>query len=331
MLDHTAGAHRVSELIRLGKSPKQLRGAEWRRACHGIATSDDASISDPVSERISVARAVARDRAVIGGWAALWLQGNTWFGGLSGPIEPALVHCPPGVQVRTRRDLIDPSRGIVHPDELIDLGDGLLVATMARAVFDEMCRARSLRDAVAAVEMATSTTHGLPHASMAAVDRVIASHHKKRGIVRARQARDLASTRSASPWETRTRLIAQLDAGIGALAVNVPIFNAGGTLLGVADCLEPTTGLVLESDGSHHRDAHTHAEDNHREESFENAGLVVCRVSALDHRDRLATSARIIAAQRRAREPAGRPGRWTSRIGGGRGHRAAAGTDLPTP
>lgn len=211
--------------------------------------------------------------------------------------------------MRVRPRLVQPFRGLIHPDEMIDLGD-LEVATMARAAFDEMRMARNLREAVVVLDMAVSTTHEHPHGSVAGVRRVIDSHHKVRGLVQARRALQLGSTRSASPWETRTRLLAQLDAGLNDLSVNVPVFDVNGRLLGVADLLDAETGLVIESDGSHHREQERHTEDNWREERFERTGLVVARVTSLDHRDRWHTVGRIAAASRDARAATKRE--WTT-------------------
>ena len=147
---------------------------------------------------------------------------------------------------------------------------------------------------------AVSTTHELPHTSVSEVGRVLKSHHKVRGLVMARRAYALCSPRSASPLETRTRLLAHLDAGLVGLGVNVPVFDADERLLGVADLLDEESGLVIESDGGGHREQTQHTMDNRREEGFERAGLVVCRVTALDHRERWNTVGRIVAAHRDA-------------------------------
>jgi len=169
---------------------------------------------------------------------------------------------------------------------------------MARAAYDEMRTAPNLGEAVVVLDMAVSTTSRVPHTTLAAIARVIESHRKTRGIVQAKQALTLGSSRSASPWETRTRMIAQLDAGILGLKVNCPVFDQRGNLLGVADLLDEATGLVIESDGAHHREAAHHTDDNHREERFERARMQVCRVTSLDHRDRYATAARMLSARR---------------------------------
>ncbi|MBC7632638.1 DUF559 domain-containing protein [Aeromicrobium sp.] len=298
MDDPSATAIRTARALREGATPAELRGPGWHQAEHGLVKR--ASLEeDPVMSRISLATGLMTDGCFLGGWASLHVQGNSWFDGLSrGKEEPVLVHCPRGAQLRTRPS-INPFRGLVHPDEIISL-ENYDVTTMARAAFDEMRVASGVREAVVALDMATSTTIGLPHTTRERVGQVIGSHLKVRGVVDARRAWELGSSRSASPWETRTRLLAEVDVGTSRLAVNIPIFDLGGRLLGIVDLLDEEAGLVIESDGADHRKDVRHTDDNRREEKLERSGLVVVRVTALDHRDRWGTVGRIAAARRDA-------------------------------
>jgi hypothetical protein len=283
-----------------GLTARQLRGSGYVHPAHGLVRPAGVE-ADAVTLQLADVLALLTADSFVGGWASLHLQGNTWFDGLdaNGELRPVLVHCLPGSQLRRRSGLVLPFRGLVHPDESIDLG-GFRVSTMARAAFDEMRMAVGVRSAVVAADMAASTTHQLPHTSVSEVGRVLKSHHKVRGLVMARRAHALSSSRSASPLETRTRLLAQLDAGLPGLGVNVPVFDEHERLLGVADLLDEEAGLVIETDGEGHREQTQHTMDNRREEGFERAGLVVCRVTALDHRERWDTVGRIAAARRDA-------------------------------
>ncbi len=83
--------------------------------------------------------------------------------------------------------------------------------------------------------------------------------------------------------------------------VNAPIFDLDGKLAGIADLLCETTGLVIESDGAGHRDEVPHSDDNVREEVLERLGLVVSRVTAVDHRQPAQLRIRLRQAQRHAR------------------------------
>lgn len=299
-------AERHQDLLGRGGTRGALRGPRFERRSHGLYRRAGVDL-DLVDERVDDAVGLLLPSCALGGWAALRLQGNDFFDGWSpGGVRRALVHCLPGSQLR-RRDAVEPFRGLVHPDELLHL-EGVAMATPARAVFDEARLARTLTGAVVAMDMALSTTHGRPRTTPAAVSLVVASHHKVRGIVRARRALALASTRSASPGESAVRMLARA-AGLTGLLVNAPLFSPFGELLGVADLFDPESGLVIESDGSEHREAEQHAEDNRREERFERHGAVVCRVSGPDHARPFETQARMVAAQVQAKRS--RIRRWT--------------------
>jgi len=291
-IDPTLVSLRVKRARELGFTAGELRGNQWQHVAHGVVRPAFFAV-DPISARVADAVALMGRANVLGGWGSLWVQGNTWFDGLdrAGDSRDVLVHCLAGSQLRVRPGIL-PSQADLHPDEIDSLGH-YDVTTLARSAYDEMRMARNLREAVVILDMAVSTTSEVAHTTLAAVRRVIDSHHKTRGIVQARNALDLGTSRSASPWETRTRLLAQLDVGIKELKVNVPVFDLSENLLGVADLIDPETGLVIESDGSGHRELSRHTDDNVREEKFERAGLVVCRVTSLDHADRWATVGRI--------------------------------------
>lgn len=306
--DPTTQSMRSGQALAAGISRKRQRGPNWNHPYQGITRPKTASAA-PELLRISDAVALLTGNCALGGWASLRVQGNTWFDGGSPGAgqQDILIHCGVGSQLRARPG-IQPFEGLLYEDELISL-EHYEVSTMARAVYDEMRMARGWRNAVAALDMAISTTALTPHTTLARVARVIDSHHKTRGLVQARKALGFASSRSASPWETRTRLIAQVDAGIAGLMVNAPVFDRYGTLLGIADLLDPLTGLVIESDGADHRAIAAHSGDNIREEKFERALMVVVRVTSIEHADRIAIAARIRAAQRDARRTP--HDRWT--------------------
>lgn len=215
--------------------------------------------------------------------------------GATGERLPIMLASPDGGQHR-HRDGVRATRRSMHPHETLDF-DAVRVTSLARAIYDQALDARGLRETVVTIDMGISRVVRQARTSADNVIRVVENHYKTRGIVRVRRALDLATDRSASPWESRTRLLAELDSGLSGLMPNAPVFDLKGNLLGVADLIDPETGLVIESDGSHHREAIQHTEDNRREERFERATAVVCRVTALDHKDRAATARRILAAR----------------------------------
>lgn len=295
-IDPTLISLRVKRARALGFSPGELRGQLWEHPSQGVVRPAYFAV-DSTTAQIADAVSLMGNANALGGWASLRVQGNSWFDGLdrSGELREIVIHCLPGSQLRVRPG-VRPTEGDTFPDEIVSL-EHYDVASLARAAYDEMRLARGLREAVVVLDMALSTTSDVPHTTLAAVTRVVLSHHKTRGIVQARKSLELATSRSASPWETRTRLIAELDAGITGLKVNVPVFDLRGNLLGVADLIDPATGLVIESDGAGHRELERHTDDNRREEKFERARLVVCRVTSLDHADRWGTVGRLNRAR----------------------------------
>jgi len=83
----------------------------------------------------------------------------------------------------------------------------------------------------------------------------------------------LASERSRSPNESRTRLIWEVDAGLPRPLVNQHVWDLHGNLLGIADLLDVEAGLVGEFDGADHRAARMHTSDIGRQERFERIGF----------------------------------------------------------
>ncbi len=303
-------ARRSADLLQAGLTRKVLRGPRAERRSHGLYRPAGVVLEAQL-ERLDDALGVMVPGTVLGGWASLLLQGNDWFDGWAPDgRRRALVHCPRGTQLR-RRDVVEPLRADLRPDERTEVGDGpgVAVSTMARAAFDEARLAVDLRSAVVALDMAASSVHGRPHTSLAEIRRIEGALRKVRGIVQVRRALLWASERSASPPETRTRLCATLDAGLSDLLVNAAVFADTGELLGVADLIDPTCGLVIETDGAGHREEPRHTLDNRREEAFEHAGCVVVRATPLDHRDLGGLAARIRRGHQTARRSSRR--QWT--------------------
>ena len=135
---------------------------------------------------------------------------------------------------------------------------------------------------------------------------------KTRGRAQARWALAHASTRSASPWETRTRMLATEATGVENWLVNTPIFDLHERLLGIPDLLDPESGLVVESDGADHRRIEVHNTDNVREEELEDHAMVVVRIGSAQHsrKERGTTEQRIQNARERAYANRTRP--WTT-------------------
>jgi very-short-patch-repair endonuclease len=287
------------DALRLEETRWSLSKAPWTRPHHGVVAPDHLDPDDPLV-RVQHALPILSAGSVLTGWASARWQGNVMLDGQgpSGQKVPVTLASPDGGQHRNRPGIRATRRSML-PDETL-IFDGVPVTTLARAVYDQALDARSLRETVVTIDMGASRVVPQARTTLANIHRLVERHHKTRGIVRVRKALALATDRSASPWETRTRLLAVLDADLNGLRQNTPVFDLASGLLGVADLIDPETGLVIESDGSHHREAEQHTDDNRREERFERANAVVCRVTALDHKDRWETVRRIRAAYRDA-------------------------------
>jgi hypothetical protein len=156
-----------------------------------------------------------------------------------------------------------------------------------RAGFDAARTRLGLRQAVVELDMMLT-------ARLFSLDELAQYVDERPGWPRIRQARralTLVDARTASPPETRMRLVWVLDAGLPQPLVNPPVFDLAGFLLGYPDALEPKSATMLEYDSDDHRELEYHTSDNIREEVFEDHNAVVMRVTRLDLRgslDRLA-------------------------------------------
>ncbi len=289
-----------------GVTEWDLRAGAWEHPYRGCVRPAGMDPEDP-DVRIGDAIALMTPSDLLTGWAAARGHGVRYADGRDRYYRPTPVTMisTAGGQHR-RQDGLGPTRRAVHEHEITRIGS-TRAATLARAAYDSALDAPTLCEAVVAIDMCVSTVIRQGRTTLGNIARLIAQHKKTRGIVQARKAVALASTRSASPWESRTRFVAETMCGFSGLEVNVPVFDCSGALVGIADLLDRAAGLVIESDGSGHREEVTHSEDNVREESFEVLNLFVSRVGARDHRDKAALVQRLqqarLHASRRDVEP----------------------------
>ena len=301
---------RTADLRREAITPWMLRGKEFDSPYYGLHRPAGIAAEQP-SLRVADAIALMTPGCILTGWAARWIQGQAFCDGvLYGKDLPVTILCGPGTEIRQRPG-IRPRERRYLPGEVVDLGD-VTATTMARAAYDDMLDAPNRLEALVAVEMATSTVIEQSQTPLANVQRVFDAHVKTRGRVQARWALANATTRSASPWETRTRVLATEATGIDDWLVNVPVFDEYENLLGIPDLTDPESSLMLESDGADHRRIAVHDNDNVREETFENHGAAVVRIGSAQHgrAERPTTMQRILAGRQLAFEMG--PQQWTS-------------------
>jgi hypothetical protein len=242
------------------------------------------------------------------GWAALLLHGAAYLDGTAAdgrtPL-PVPVRLPSGHHLGRHAGLLT-VRGDLPA---ITRAGGLPCATVDLAVLDGMRLQRDRREAVVLVDMAVAARL----TTLRRVRHLVESRSWRGvpGVPTARWALAQASEASASPPETRYRLVWTQDAGLRRPLVNQPVFDLRGRLLGYPDLLDVEAGLVGEYDGEDHRRSLRHSHDVGREALFRSHGLEVTRATSWDLRDPASLADRVLEARRRARfEPPGRRA-WT--------------------
>ena len=304
-LSHRVSSARTSSLA----TAAQVRGKAWTHPYHGLIRRTDPDPGQPMA-RIHDAVELGGAGSVLGGWACAYVSGVTAFDGFDRRLRerPVLVFTPNG-QLRPRAGF-EPSRMRLRANEIQDVGE-IAMTSLARAMYDEMLRAPSVREALAVVEAGTSRVTRDARTSLGSVIALVQQHKKTRGIVAARAALELACERSASHGESRLRLEA-LGAGAGPFLVNAPVFDPAGVLVGIVDLLDQEAGLVLEYDGAHHCELERHSADNAREEDLENLNLAVVRATGVDLTNGAEFDRRIRRGRRRGLARDRRQDRWTT-------------------
>ncbi|MEO9325134.1 hypothetical protein ABFT23_16685 [Nocardioides sp. C4-1] len=205
------------------------------------------------------------------------------------------MRASPGVLLRRRA---------IGPREREIIG-GLPVATVGRALFDEIATRDDLWSAVQAIDM----TAAARLISVWLFATFVSNCTSRIGAPLAREAASYAVDESLSPREPWLRLVCELRAGLWGLLVNRPVFDLSGHLIGMPDLFDAVAGLVIEYFGEVHRSATRHRKDLVREELFRSHGLEYVAIARGDSRQEAAS--RILAARSRAGflEPAARA--WT--------------------
>jgi len=270
---------RWRDLRAAGHSRRELDGPTWSRDLRGVRTPACLLPEDPFT-RIRAALAACPPGSVLTGWASAFVLGARDLDGVD-PVTRALL--PVRVHVsRTAR--IRPRPGLVTDRSRLDAAElravGGLLACSPTATAWQLLRCGRLTEAVVALDaLLRSGVVGLD-----AVAADIARRGRRRGVVQARRALELADPGTRSSPETRLRLVWVLAAGLPRPLCNPTVVDEFGHVVGLPDLLDPESGLVGEYDGAGHRTESQHAVDNEREESFEDLGLVVVRAGAPDLR-----------------------------------------------
>jgi hypothetical protein len=255
-------------------------------------TADDSIVEQRIVEqagRISIYGAVTA-------WAALRWHGATFFDGTADGGRVTLP-VPLIVNKRQRRDpRVSLTQEQLAPTEW-SVVDGVPVTTVQRALFDEVRRIPSVREAAVAIGMAAAAR--LISARLFA--RYVAQRNAWTGVPHARKAVALGFDDCRSPQEYRMLLCWLLDAEFPMPHCNQELYDLDGRLIGIPDLFDEEAGLVGEYDGEDHKDGARHRKDVAREERYRDHGLEYFEVVGGDLRQRHLVVTRMHNARRRAK------------------------------
>jgi hypothetical protein len=258
---------RVDPGGRTGPTPRQARGAAWRRTSRGLYVPSAAPRT--VEQRIVEAAAVLPAYGGITGWAALrWLGGawydGTWAGGrllrdVVLATNDSSVRPQPGIAISEER----------IPPELLQAHAGLRTTTATYALLFEIRHARTVDEAVIHADMAAFSDL----VSRAELGALVGACAGWTGIGRGREVVDLMDENAWSPTEVSMRRVWTRDAGLPRPLCNRPVFGLDGRLLGTPDLLDPVAGVAGEYDSELHLERARRRRDVERESMFRGVGL----------------------------------------------------------
>lgn len=293
---------------RTGPTPRVAgRGRVWRRSSRGryVPSSVELTVDQRVVE---AAAALPDDWGGVTGWAALawcgsvWFDGSPWGGGPQAPVTLAVG----GNRAIRPQPTFATSEERLAPGDL-EVVDGLRITSPARSACFEMRYSPDLRSAVTVLDMACFNDA----VSIAEVADYAVGLNGWTGIPLCREAIMLASENAWSPREVGMRLVWELDAGLGPLLCNRPVFGPSGRLLAVPDLVDPATGVIGEYDGALHLEGRQRARDIERESVVRSHGLEPVTMVGPDAFDPTAFLRRLREAYDRAAERRASRRRWT--------------------
>lgn len=290
-----------------GPRPGEARGGRWRRTSPGLYVPSGAEFDQP-AQRIVEAGGHLGAFGGVSGWASLHLAGADWFGGrdLHGQELPVLVAVGPGRQCPEHPGAAFTRHRIAETE--VVLRSGVRCLNVHRALLDEIYQLRSLKRAVAAIDMVL-------HAELTSRSRLqrwLRTVPRTYGLPLMRQALRLSADRVESPRETALRLVWTLDADLPTPLCNAELYDAAGRFLARPDLFLPELGLAGEYDGAHHFTAEQRRRDLAREDRLRDHGIEVVTVVAGELSAPGEVVGRLRAAAARA-ERRRRSGQWQLR------------------
>ncbi len=303
---HLVAPVRVDPTGAHGPTRAAARSGRWRRTSHGLYVPATVN-GELVEQRIVEAAAVLPSYGGVTGWAQLRWAGGHWFDGFGSD-----GHTPRPVALATASEDIRPQPGIVVSAEHLDeadmvVHDGLRTTIPVRSLLFELRFARTLVDALVAIDMAAYSDL----VSLRELAEFVGRHVGWPGIRLARLALALADENSWSPRETLMRFIWECVAGFPRPLTNVPVFDLEGRHVGTPDILDVEAGVAGQYDGAVHLTRESRIRDLDREDAFRRLGLEYFTMVAGDAANRPVLLARMAAARRRALWLPADARRWT--------------------
>ena len=274
------GAHRRGVLLAGGVSVGELRSRMWTQV-HPRRYAWAVTDAQHPRQRAMVAASVVPDDGALGGWAAAFLLGVRQLDGSTPDPDvfaPALL-CMPRVRRRPWWGGVRPFRSDLDACDVVHVS-GTRVTSPLRTAFDLARRAPSLEKAVVLLDVVARDL-GVDPGDVLAYARERKRWH---GTPRARAAAGLADPRSASPQETRFRMLWMLAAELPWPVCNWPVEDDAGNMLGVVDLLDTEAAMSGEYDGADHAAPERRSLDHARQDDLERHRLAVVRATGPDLR-----------------------------------------------
>jgi hypothetical protein len=268
----TVGPFRLETALAAGLTRHQLASTCWLRLFRCVYVHCAVELTDEV--RLQALRLAAPPEAAATGVTAAWLFGAwTPAPGQAVPLHLAVPKDKSYAEAAAR------THRIVVDDGDLALFNQTLVTTPERTCFGLMTRSSP--------DEAVVWADAFLHADLVTQDGLRRYADERPHWPHVRKVRDavaLARPRSASPMETRLRLVLVRGGVEEPPLLNEPVYGPDGELLGIPDMGYPVRlPFGLEYDGEQHREPAHHAADNVRENRLLVVGnLPLLRYGATD-------------------------------------------------
>jgi hypothetical protein len=252
--------------------------------------------SSVVEQRIIEQAGRIQGYGAVTAWAALRWHGATFFDGTS---DGGATYLP--VPLNSHTKLNPDPRFVMTQEQLAPtewtMVGGIPVATVQRALFDEVRRRASVREAANAIAMAAAARLISRRLFAMYVDQ----RHAWTGVPHARLAVVHAHDECRSPQEFRMLLVWKLDADLPQPLCNRVVYDLDGRLIGIPDLFDPVAGLAGEYQGVEHTDPARRRKDAEKQERYRDHGIETFEVVGGELGRRRFIAARMRKARARAK------------------------------